>query len=164
MSNPYNIDKKGKGYYFTTDSNVSYFAYFEVYDYYFSNYPLISHYIYTFNFEVESLNENKRRPKDTNGRVRDTISTLLEAFFQDNEKALIIICDSADGKHKGRKMIFDDWFNTNAGNLHLEKRDGYNASNGMEVYSSLILNRNHLFKDDLVEAYEQVRTELFKTE
>jgi len=172
LSNPYSLEKSGTGYFFTTDAGLIYYAYFEPYQDLFIDYPLIQFYIHTFNFEVKNFNGFRKPPKDTDGRIKDTIAFLIDSFFkQDEESALIIICDSADRKHKSRNKMFNDLFLNNDVNNLLEKHDGFNVGKDeegkvfIEVYSSLIINQNHIFREELIEAYHYVRTEQFiKTE
>ncbi|RNI28297.1 hypothetical protein EFA69_19775 [Rufibacter immobilis] len=162
MSLHYNLDKQGIGYSFITDKGVRYYAYFEAYQEFFTEYPLIKDLFFTFNFDVADLGENKRRPKDDNGRTKATISLLLESFFkEDLDRVLITVCDSSDNMHGGRKRIFDTWYSESKSVLPLTKINGFNSTEDMEVHSSLIFHSTHIYKDNIISAYEQVRDGMF---
>ena len=49
-------------------------------------------------------------------KLRDTIFTLIDAFFAANPDILLYICETGDGKQEFRSRLFVRWFNTYSGN------------------------------------------------
>lgn len=52
-------------------------------------------------------------------KLRDTIFSLIDAFFAANPDILLYICETGDGKQEFRSRLFVRWFNTYSG------RDAY---------------------------------------
>ena len=53
---------------------------------------------------------NKKSPRDP--KVKDTIISIVEAFFTDNENVLLYICETGDTKQAMRSRLFLYWFST----------------------------------------------------
>lgn len=49
-----------------------------------------------------------KSPRDP--KVRDTISAIVEEFFNKNQAALLYICETGDGLQKMRSRLFRYWF------------------------------------------------------
>ena len=60
-----------------------------------------------FDFFFNDPNPQIKNPKDD--RISATIKSLLNDFFSQN-RVLIYICDSLDGKGRFRSKVFKDWF------------------------------------------------------
>lgn len=61
----------------------------------------------SYEFFIANVN-CKSSPGDT--KVRDTILTILDAFFGSNNDVLLYICETADGKQAMRNRLFQNWF------------------------------------------------------
>ena len=70
------------------------------------------------------------------GKVRDTIISILDEFFIKHEEALISILDVVDGKQFARKRLFDRWFEL-FNNGRLCRLDAKCFVDESETYASL---------------------------
>lgn len=55
---------------------------------------------------------NVKSPNDA--KVRDTVIAIVEAFFAENTRVMLFICETGDRKQAQRNRIFSRWFNTYA--------------------------------------------------
>ena len=95
--NPYEIVDIDGGYSFTTSIGLVYQVFFYKY---IEGCP-----IYSFSFDV--TNKDCIREKKGDNRIKVTIYSILERFFELDENALIYVCDSLDGREKGRfKLLY----------------------------------------------------------
>lgn len=69
-----------------------------------------------YQFVINNEN-NVSSPLDP--KLRDTIFSLIDAFFVVNPDILLYICETGDGKQEFRSRLFVRWFNTYSG------RDAY---------------------------------------
>lgn len=101
----------GLTYTFQTDNGSTYkleFVHFDV----FAEVPTDS--VYAFNIDriVRS-----RQPDDSI-RIRNTVAYVISIFFRQIDNAIITSCEVDDGMQRGRKRLFDRWFNQmNDGNI-----------------------------------------------
>ena len=122
---PYKIQKADDAtYYFETSYGLKYKAYF-------IEYPADTYELYSFSFEKEE----SRAFYDP--RIKDTIITVLENFFESKNSILGYTCDVTDGREMARKRLFDLWFKQ-VQNKCLRKID-FQADN---IYVSLIVKNN----------------------
>ena len=100
--NPYEIDEEESlDYTFITKDGIKYHASF------YSIEPLYPEFVDTYSFSIEP--EDKRlHPMDR--RIAITIAEILKRFFAVNTNAMIMVCDSTDGKEFKRRKLFDRWF------------------------------------------------------
>lgn len=56
---------------------------------------------------IANLN-NRKSPRDK--KVKDTIMSIVEEFFNTNQAALLYICSTGDGKQAMRSRLFGHWF------------------------------------------------------
>ncbi len=66
--------------------------------------PRICRY-YSFSIEPED-----KRSHIMDRRIAITIAEILKRFFAVNTNAMIMVCDSTDGKEFKRRKLFDRWF------------------------------------------------------
>lgn len=60
-------------------------------------------------YEFVILNaEHKSSPRDP--KVKDTIVTIVDSFFNSNNSTVLYICETGDGKQALRNRLFQDWF------------------------------------------------------
>ena len=93
--NPYEIDEEELlDYTFITKDGIKYHASF------YSVEPLYPEFVDTYSFSIEP--EDKRsHPMDR--RIAITIAEILKRFFAVNTNAMIMVCDSTDGKEFKRR-------------------------------------------------------------
>ena len=153
---PYEITEEADlTYSFMTRHGIVYHAYFLDYSGY---HPAFTN-VYTFNIEPE-----KDTPHPIDKRIALTIIHLLRQFFSRNENAMIMICDTLDGKELKRKMLFSRWFmQYNDGNI--QKYDASSASDGYILYVSLYIHRDNPHSRQLISAfYDLVKNNLYPLE
>lgn len=97
----YDWNQDGLTYTFVTKDGVVYRAYFEDISVY---YPQFQN---TFSF---SLVSETSKPHRVDLRISKTVVEILKCFFQKKENAMIMVCDSLDGKEEKRRKLFDHWF------------------------------------------------------
>ena len=97
---PYEVRKLGdETYSFITDSAIEIFVSFEKDD------IIQSGLSYQFGI---SNPKGSKSPRDT--KVRDTILSIVQEFFQKNQAGLLYICETGDGMQKMRNRLFKYWF------------------------------------------------------
>lgn len=85
----YDWSQDGLTYTFVTKDDIVYRAYFEDISVY---YPQFQN---TFSFSLVSENP---KPHQVDFRISKTVAEILNCFFQKKENAMIMVCDSLDGK------------------------------------------------------------------
>ena len=148
-------DEADLTYSFVTKHGITYHAYFLDCSFY---HPALTD-VYTFNIEPE---ENVPHPIDR--RIALTIRHILRQFFNNNENAMIMVCDSLDGKELKRARLFSRWFmQYNDGNI--QKYDASSATEYYMLYVSLYIHRNNPNIRQIVNAfYELVKNNLYPVE
>jgi hypothetical protein len=106
MPLPYRIDIEDDIARFVTDNQVAYSARFQavpnIED------SQLAGLIFDFSFSRNTTTKVERTGADP--RIKPTIQRLLGAFFgQEPYNVLFYVCESLDGKHKGRGKLFCDW-------------------------------------------------------
>lgn len=86
---------------FKTDHDVHYLVGFEYDD---SSFDFATYQLVIIN------SNNKKSPRDP--KVKDTIISIVEAFFTDNENVLLYICETGDAKQAMRSRLFHYWFSS----------------------------------------------------
>ncbi len=94
----------GLTYLFRTDNGSTYKLEFIPFDI-FAGVPSDS--VYAFN--IDRL-VRSRQPDDT-VRIRNTVAYVISIFFRQIDNAIITSCEVDDGMQRGRKRLFDRWFN-----------------------------------------------------
>ena len=149
----YDWKQEGLTYTFVTKDNIVYRAYFVDISAYYSQFPDT----YSFSLEPEIP---KNHPVDL--RIATTVVEILSRFFQKEENAMIMVCDSLDGKEEKRRKLFDRWFNKNNDGSLLK----YDASASLEDYRlfiSIYLKKTNPNKDLLLRSFfELIKTDLYQ--
>lgn len=141
---PYDLTRNDAwSYSFETRDGIVYHAYFLD----FSKYHPSFLDVYTFNIEPEQA-----MPHPIDNRIAATIVHILELFFQERQRAMLMVCDNLDGKEEKRKSLFARWFiRHNDGNLRM-----YEASVFTEdytLYVSIYLHKANPRLRELVAAF-----------
>lgn len=144
---PYKLTKREgdgfSGYEFTTDSGVVYKAYFLD----MASYAPHFESVYTFNFETDTP------AAGYDGRVADTICTLLCQLFTDNRNAVVFICDNTDERERGRNRLFQQWYHY-LGEISIDKIDRHCTTTDYDIYSSLLIHQENPKRALIVESFE----------
>ena len=89
------------------------------------------------------INNNTHKPSPNDSKLRDTIMTLIEAFFISNPHILLYICDTGDDKQAARNRLFVRWFNDSKHKGKFYLQDVTISDDGIDNYAALIVQRNN---------------------
>ena len=99
-ASPYEVRRRGNDTYsFITDSSIEIFVIFEKDD------ILQSGLSYQFGI---SNPKGSKSPRDS--KVRETILSIVQEFFEKNQAGLLYICETGDGMQRMRNRLFKYWF------------------------------------------------------
>ncbi len=150
---PYDLVQEGLTYFFVNKDGIKYRAYFADISAYYPQFPDA----YSFSFEPETP---KKHPVDN--RISATIVEILRRFFEKEENAMIMVCDSVDGKEEKRRKLFDRCFEKHADNSILK----YDASAPLEdyrLYISIYFKKTNPNKTLLLQSfYDLLKTDLYQ--
>ena len=149
----YNWIQEGLSYTFINKDGIKYRAYFvDISDYY----PQFPN---TYSFSIEPENP-KAHPVDN--RISVTVAEILKQFFQKRENAMIMVCDSVDGKEEKRRKLFDRWFDKYAdGNIL--KYDASAPLDDYRLFISIYFSKNNPNKKLLLQSfYDLLKTDLYQ--
>ena len=141
---PYEVKKVGDlNYEFVNKHGIQYHLYFTPVS---SIYPDL---LNTYSFSIEREGTN---PHPIDLRIAATVVDVLRRFFQNIENAMIMVCDSTDGKQHKRRNLFDRWFHYyNDGTL-----TAINAEVGegdYELLLSIYFKKTNPYKQQLIKAF-----------
>ena len=133
-------------YEFVNRDGIKYYLYFMPV---FNIYPdLINTYSFSIEREGTQLHALDRR-------IALTVVDVLRRFFEHVENAMIMVCDSTDGKQNKRRNLFSRWFQYyNDGTLNT-----INAEVGegdYELLLSLYFKKNNPYKQQLMRAFGEL--------
>lgn len=130
-------------YSFVNRDGINYHLYFTPIS---SIYPDL---VNTYSFSIEREGTN---PHPLDLRIAATVVEVLRRFFQNVENAMIMVCDSTDGKQHQRRNLFDRWFHYyNDGTL-----TAINAEVGegdYELLLSIYFKKDNPYKRQLIKAF-----------
>lgn len=151
---PYSFQLSGDMHYvFTTEAGVVYHTYFID----FSMYAPQFNNVYMFNIEPEGDTTNQ--PQDI--RISHTIVTILSQFFANHQNAMIMVCDSIDGREYKRNLLYDRWYRHYA-TSDIAKYDASAETEDYMLYVSLFVHKDNVRKSEIVSAfYELVRNNMY---
>lgn len=144
---PFEYTRVGDFYYtFTSRDGIPYNIYFIPLQ---DVYP---EFINTYSFSIEA---EDTRPHPIDRRIALTVVDILKHFFENDENAMVMVCDSHDGRQLKRRNLFDRWFNFyNDGTL-----DMVNASKcekDYELFMTLYYKHTNPYKAQLLRAFHSL--------
>ena len=150
--NPYKvIEGNPLDYSFVNRDGINYHLYFTPIS---SIYPDL---VNTYSFSIEREGTN---PHPLDRRIATTVVDVLRRFFQNVENAMIMVCDSTDGKQHKRRNLFDRWFHYyNDGTL-----TSINAELGQgdyELLLSIYFKKDNPYKQQLIRAFGDLLSQDF---
>lgn len=142
--NPYKvIEENPFDYSFVSRDGINYHLYFTPIS---SIYPDL---VNTYSFSIEREGTN---PHPIDLRIAATVVHILRRFFETIENAMIMVCDSTDGKQHKHRNLFDHWFRYyNDGTLTT-----INAEVGegdYELLLSIYFRKDNPYKQQLIKAF-----------
>jgi hypothetical protein len=112
-------------------------------------------FINTYSFTIEAVDDT---PHPMDRRIAATVVEVLRIFFQDNENAMIMTCDSVDGKQRKRRQLFDRWFDIYNENSILSRVDVRRGNSDYELLVSLYYKESNPNKEQLLKAFRELMT------
>ena len=116
------------------------------------SYSFSLEFVDTYSFSIEP--EDKRsHPMDR--RIAITIAEILKRFFAVNTNAMIMVCDSTDGKEFKRRKLFDRWFEHFSDDSIL-KYDASAPLSEYQLFISLYISKNNPNREKLLYAFSKL--------
>jgi len=142
--NPYKvIEENPLDYSFVNRDGIRYHLYFTPIS---SIYPDL---LNTYSFSIEREGTN---PHPIDLRIAATVVDVLRRFFETVENAMIMVCDSTDGKQHKRRNLFDRWFHFyNDGTLTTISAEV--GEGDYELLLSIYFKKNNPNKQQLIKAF-----------
>ncbi|MCH4895967.1 hypothetical protein E0494_04555 [Marinilabiliaceae bacterium JC040] len=142
-------ENESSEYEFTTDNKVKYKVTFMEYggDFY--------------HFAFDRVDGYTNSTKDE--KIKNTIIYAIKTFLLKREEAIVIICESLDGKHFARFRLFNWWFNSIEDKEQYSKKDfnEYYDDTKIHVYASCFIRRNNPNKDKLLNSFPEYINQQF---
>ena len=134
---------------FLTDYGVQYAAGFDKDD---TTMPIAE----TYQFSIINGN-NKKSPRDP--KVRETIISIIEDFFVENQEVMLYVCETGDGKQSMRNRLFEYWFNHYRKNWNIMfLSSSVTDENGIVNYAGIILRNDHPRLKEIVKEFTDAVT------
>ena len=106
----------------------------------------------TYSFSIEREGTN---PHPIDLRIAATVVDVLRRFFESIENAMIMVCDSTDGKQHKRRNLFDRWFHFyNDGTLTTISAEV--GEGDYELLLSIYFKKNNPNKKLLIKAFGEL--------
>ena len=104
-------------------------------------------------YEFGILNESqKASPNDS--KVRDTVLSLIESFFENNPDILLYQCESGDNKQASRDRLFLRWFKTYEESNKFFVKVSMVVAEDIEHYAALIIQRNNPHFETIISDFD----------
>ncbi len=94
----------------------------------------------TYQFIIRKLDDNR---SSYDPKVKDTILSVINEFFHANQKILLYICDTADGKEGSRNRLFLNWFERNAEEGRFTIMTANATVEDENIYAAIIVRNDH---------------------
>lgn len=153
LLNPYNVvETNPLDYYFTTKHGIEYHVFF------LSAADMHPVFADTFWFNIEPQDN---RPHPIDSRIAITVVHILKKFFVHNEWAMLMVCDTLDGKQAKRRKLFNRWYKK-YNNGELMTFNAMTENDDYTLYVSLYVKKENSRMREIIDAfYELVRNDLY---
>ena len=95
----------------------------------------------SYMFNITNVNK-QRSPRDL--KVRDTVISIIDNFFEINSVALLYICETGDRKQAMRNRLFDSWFAyANSKEQYVIMVANIHDVEGVDNYAAMILRKDN---------------------
>ena len=108
-------------------------------------------------YHLNIVNANyKKSPNDP--KVKDTIISIVDEFFKQNNTTLLYICDTGDNKQSMRNRLFERWFETYEGrwNFTFISSSLLDEDNNVNYAAIILRNDNPHLKEIVSEFLETI--------
>ena len=145
--NPYKvIEENPLDYSFINRDGVNYHLYFT---------PISSIYPDLLNTYSFSIEREGTKPHPIDLRIAATVVYILRRFFENVENAMIMVCDSTDGKQHKRRNLFDRWFHYyNDGTMATINAEA--GEGDYELLLSIYFKKTNPHRQQLVKAFSDL--------
>ena len=148
------ISDETSSYFFKTKFQVFYRIEFKPTGYIFGDEYIWSNYCYEFSIK---LSENSPQNTPLDPLVAETIASIFIDFFKSKENIILYTCDTSDRKHLARVRKFDRWFQQFNQDLFLKIDNSIaDPSQNTTYYNSLIIREDNPYKNEIIEAFEDL--------
>ena len=149
---PYEVVTVNELYYeFVNRDGIKYHLYFM------PVYGMYPNLVNTYSFSIE---REGTVPHSLDRRIAATVVEVLSKFFQNVENAMIMVCDSTDGKQKRRRNLFNRWFHLyNDGTLTTINAEVDGGD--YELLLSIYFKKTNPFGKQLVKAFGELMSRDF---
>ena len=107
----------------------------------------------SYQFNITNVNK-KKSPSDI--KVRDTVITIIDDFFEQNQASLLYICETGDNKQSMRNRLFESWFAyANIDNRYTIMAANINDEEGIDNYAALIVRKDNPNFINIVSEFNQ---------
>jgi len=160
LNSPYRVfkDENTLTYFFTTKFNITYRVYFTDANEYFTNFNLTEN-IFLFGFEYLQNNISNKL-EDIN--IRLTLIAIINRFFENKSNVLVFVADISDFRHKARNRLFNKWKQEFDVNDFIEKYDIEIETEGETFFSSMLIRKDNIHKDEYKKAFLLIPESLSK--
>lgn len=93
-------------------------------------------------------------------KMQQTITAIMEEFFQTNDVLLDYICDTKDGRQAARSRLFSHWFNQYSKRHQFTLRTISIEYEGLSYYASAIIRNDHPLYHEYMEAIDDFEKEM----
>ena len=131
-------------YFFETDYGVKYMIFFG------DDAPIWKSGAYTF--DIQNTNQ-KSSPNDP--KVKETIISIVEEFFRNNDDILLYICETGDNKQAMRNRLFVRWFNEYSFQKNFILRTASVKDGDQENFAAIIVQRNHPDLESIIATFDE---------
>lgn len=149
LKSPYEITLNNGDFDFTTDNGTRYSVSF------LEDVPLGGCDTYQFGFR-------KREDSHTgyDSKVRDTLITIIEQFFAENDNVLLYICDTSDGREEKRNRLFIRWFEEFATPERYTLKTANAIVEGQGFYAAIIVENCNPMLESIISDFIQTEESL----
>ena len=143
---PYSITLTEAGFVFCTDGGVHYRVSFEKED-------IVLGGSSTYQLILQNV-DHIRQAHDP--KVVETVLAIVDEFFRSNQKVLLYLCDTSDGKEGGRNRLFLQWFNRYAQAGRFTIRTANAVVEGETIYAAIIVETRNPQHDCIISDFEKM--------
>jgi Family of unknown function (DUF6169) len=146
-------------YTFQTAHDFHYEVYFVHSSYYFPENIHFNQNVFELVIKLLDSERTLKTVRDAN--IPPTIASIFVDFFKDHEKVVVFSCDSSDNKQAARHRKFDDCF-LKFNDDSFDKLNGIieDTTYHVQYFMSMILRRDNPFKNEIVNAFEELTVSL----
>ena len=145
LQSPYEVwTVSNDTYFFETDYGVKYMIFFG------DDAPIWKSGAYTF--DIQNTNQ-KSSPNDP--KVKETIISIVEEFFRNNDDILLYICETGDNKQAMRNRLFVRWFNEYSFQKNFILRTASVKDGDQENFAAIIVQRNHPDLESIIATFDE---------